>query len=387
MATTKPASHLSTLAVILLFGCTKTSQADVAPDGGASDAGQRGTHRYSVVEVVRGLEHPWALAFVPNGDILVTERPGRLRIVRDGQLLPNPLEGVPEVWAQGQGGLLDILLAPDFAESRRVYLAYSKEVGAQGATTAVARARFADDRLEEVEDILVADAEATSGQHFGCRLVFGRDGMLYIAVGERGQQEPAQDLSNHVGKTLRIDSDGRAPNDNPFAERAGARPEIYSYGHRNVQGMAVEPRTGTIWQNEHGPRGGDELNVLRAGDNYGWPRASFGDHYSGAPIPDHGEGDGFAQPVLHWSPALAPSGMAFYSGDRFPRWRDNAFVGSLVQRHLRRLVIQGEQVLEQESLLEDYGRRIRDVRVGPDGLLYVLTDEEDGALARLEPND
>lgn len=342
------------------------------------------THEYRVVELVDGLEHPWALAFLPNGDILVTERPGRVRLVRGGELLADPLQGAPEVWVGNQGGMLDIALAPDFSRSNLVYFTYSKAIAGGPATTAVARARFENDRFHNVEDVFVANAPG-DGRHFGSRLVFDHDGMLFVSVGERGQLEPAQDLSNHVGTTIRIHPDGRAPADNPFVGQPGALPEIYSYGHRNVQGMAVHPETGDVWQNEHGPRGGDEINLIRAGSNYGWPLANWANHYSGEVIPTYDEVEGVVAPLAYWIPAIAPSGMAFYTGDRFPHWKGHSFNGSLVGRHLLRVVFDGTEMVHQERLLEDYGQRIRDVRDGPDGYLYILTDEANGVLARIEP--
>jgi aldose sugar dehydrogenase len=362
-------------------GCGET-RADPLGEGG--EGHREATHDYTVNEIVRGLEHPWGMVFLPDGDILVTERPGRVRLVRDGELAPDPVEGAPTVQATGQGGLLDIALHPDFQSNGWIYLAYSKAVQG-GITTAVARARWSDDRLQSLEDVFVADAAGGSGQHFGGRIVFDPEGLLYLTVGERGMQEPAQDLSNHVGTTLRLRDDGSAPEDNPFVGQEGARDEIFTYGNRNAQGMAVHPETGDVWQNEHGPRGGDQLNRLVAGANYGWPDYNFGNHYDGTPIPDPTPGSGVTLPVLHWTPSIAPSGMAFYTGDRFPAWRGSVFNGALVQRHLRRVALDGNEAVHQEELLVEYGARIRSVHDGPDGYLYILTDSADGVLARLEP--
>jgi aldose sugar dehydrogenase len=374
---------LAPIPILLLAACPDRTTAvrdDPAPEPPRDPAPVE--HR--VATVVDGLEHPWGLAFLPGDEgILVTERPGRLRLVRGGALQPQPIEGVPEVWAQGQGGLLDVALHPDFATNRLVYLSYSKP-GPRGATTAVARGRLEDGRLAGTEDVVVADAWGTTGQHFGSRIVFGGDGYLYITVGDRGEPERAQDLRDHAGTTLRLHDDGRVPRDNPLVGRPDARDEIFTYGNRNAQGMAVHPRTGEIWQNEHGPRGGDEINIIRAGRNYGWPEFSFGNHYDGRPIPDP-PGAGTELPLLHWTPAIAPSGMDFYTGDVFPQWRGDVFNGSLVERHLHRLRVDGTEVVEQDRLLEDRGERIRVVRAGPDGLLYLLVDATSAPLLRLEP--
>jgi aldose sugar dehydrogenase len=365
----------------LLVGCNAAG--DRA--GGTGPGAQPATpvaHR--VVTVVDGLERPWGMAFLPDGGILVTERDGRLRVVRDGVLAAAPIAGVPAVRAEGQGGLLDVALHPDFARNRLVYLSYSKP-GPQGATTAVARGRLDGDRLHDVEDVFVASAWAGSGQHFGSRIVFGGDGLMYVSIGERGQQQPAQSLRDHIGTTVRLHDDGRVPQDNPFVGRDDALPEIYTYGHRNVQSMAVHPRTGEVWQAEHGPRGGDELNVLRAGGNYGWPDYNWGNHYDGRPIADPQQGAGTVLPVLHWTPAVAPSGMTIYDGAAFPQWRGDIFIGSLVGEHVRRVRIDERGEAEQERLLADRGQRIRDVRTGPDGLLYVLVDAPRAPLLRIEP--
>jgi aldose sugar dehydrogenase len=365
---------------LLLAGCEPATSSSVGGDLPPAP----GAVEPEVVTVVEGLANPWGIAFLPDGDILITERPGRLRVVREGRLLPDPVPGTPQVRAQGQGGLLDVALHPAFATNRLVYLSYSRP-GDRGATTAIARGRFEGDRLTGVEDVFVAEAWGTGGQHFGGRLLFDRDGFLYLTIGDRGTPERAQDLGDHAGTTLRLHDDGAVPADNPFAGRAGARPEIYTYGNRNAQGMALHPETGEIWQNEHGPRGGDEINVIRAGANYGWPRVSFGDHYDGRPIPDPSPGAEFQLPVLHWTPSIAPSGLEFYTGDALPQWRGNAFVGALVGQHLRRVALEGERVVEQEELLAGRGQRIRAVRQGPDGSLYLLVDAATAPVLRLQP--
>ncbi len=341
-------------------------------------------HSYRVVTVADGLANPWGMAFLPGGDILVTERPGRLRVIRNGKLDPQPVAGVPEVRAQGQGGLLDVVLHPNFASNRLVYLSYSKP-GPKGATTAVARGRFEGNRLANVQDIFVADAWSTAGQHFGSRMVFDRNGYLYVTIGDRGNMKNGQDRSNHTANTLRLHDDGRVPKDNPFVGQSGARAEIFTYGNRNIQGMAVHPQTGQVWGNEHGPRGGDEINVLRAGRNYGWPVVTHGVNYNGSPITERTSAPGIEPPVLHWTPSIAPSGMAFYTGNAFPQWRGNVFNGALAGMHVRRVVLDGTRVVSQEKLLDGYGKRIRDVRNGPDGFLYLLVDDSRAPVLRLEP--
>jgi aldose sugar dehydrogenase len=339
---------------------------------------------FGLATVVSGLEHPWGMAFLPGADILITERPGRLRMVRDGVLDPAPIAGMPEVYASGQGGLLDVALDPDFASNRVIYLSYAA-AGDGGNSTRVARARLGDGRLEDLTVIFVAEPLVRSSKHFGSRLVFDLQGHLLITVGERGQPDRAQDLGDHNGSVIRLYPDGSVPEDNPFVGVAGARPEIFSYGHRNAQGLAIHPETGVPWLHEHGARGGDEVNVVRPGVNYGWPAITYGIDYSGAPIGEGTHKEGMAQPLHYWVPSIAPSGMAFYDGDAFPEWRGDLFVGALRSEFLARLELDGEQVVAEERLLEGALGRIRDVAVGPDGFLYLLTDESDGGLYRLEP--
>ena len=367
------------LGVLFLAACNSetTDVEDDEPDPGIS-------HDYQVVELVEGLERPWGMAFLPDGGLLVTERPGRLRLIEDWELRDSPVSGGPEVQAGGQGGLLDVELHPDFEANGWVYLTYSKDVD-DGITTAMARARWDGEELADLEDVFVADAAASAQQHFGSRVVFDAEGHVYVTVGDRGQPGLAQDLTNHMGTTVRLEADGSVPADNPFAGQEDARDEIYTYGNRNAQGMAIHPETGEVWQNEHGPQGGDELNRMEAGGNYGWPDHNFGDHYDGRSIPDPDEDSGTVLPVTHWTPAIAPSGLAIYAGEAFPNWRGNAFNGGLVGQELRRVELDGLDVVEEEVLLEDYGERIRDVVEGPDGYLYFLTDSPDGRLARLEP--
>ena len=339
---------------------------------------------FELVTVVGGLEHPWGMAFLPDASILVTERPGRLRIVREGQLVSAPIEGVPPVYASGQGGLLDVALDPEFASNRLIYLSYAAE-GDSGNSTRVARAILGDGRLENLEVIFTAEPLVDASKHFGSRLAFDAEGHLFITVGERGQGDRAQDLGQDNGKVIRLYPDGSVPEDNPFIGVDGARPEIFSYGHRNPQGLAIHPQTGIPWLHEHGARGGDEVNVVRPGANYGWPVITYGIDYSGAPIGEGTHKEGMAQPIHYWVPSIAPSGMAFYDGEAFPEWRGDLFVGALRSELLARLELDGEQVVAEERLLEGAIGRIRDVEVGPDGYLYLLTDESDGGLYRLEP--
>lgn len=340
-------------------------------------------HALRVVKVVGGLDHPWALAFLPDGRMLVTERGGRLRIVKDGRLEPQPVQGLPAIEERGQGGLLDVILHPRHAENGWIYLSYAAP-GPGGVGTEVLRARLAGNRLEDGKVIFRMEPKLSGGRHFGSRLVFDRAGFLYITLGERGEQERAQRLDQHPGKVIRLHDDGRVPADNPFVNRTGARPEIFTYGNRNVQGAALHPVSGLVWTHEHGPQGGDELNVLRPGTNYGWPVITYGVNYGiGTKIGEGTHKAGMAQPLYKWVPSISPSGMAFYTGDKFPNWRGDLFVGALKFQLLVRLRLDGEKVVAEERMLEGIGR-VRDVRVGPDGYLYLLTDASDGALLRLE---
>jgi glucose/arabinose dehydrogenase len=336
--------------------------------------------------VVRGLSHPWGLAFLPDGRMLVTERPGRLRIVeRDGRL-SEPLAGVPRVFAQDQGGLLDVALDPRFADNRLVYLSYAEPGDGGTNGTAVARGTLSDRGLDDVRVIYRQDPKVASSKHFGSRLVFARDGTLFVTQGDRfSQADQAQDLSSLIGKIVRINADGSVPRDNPFVGRAGARPEIWSLGHRNIQGAALHPQTGQLWTAEHGARGGDELNHPEAGKNYGWPVISYGVHYTFRKIGEGTHKAGMEQPLYYWDPVIAPSGMTFYTGDRFSGWKGSVLIGSLRPGALVRLTLDGDKVTREERYLGDLGERIRDVRQGPDGLLYVLTDANDGRILRVSP--
>ena len=343
------------------------------------------TARFRVVPLISGLVHPWSLAFLPDGDLLITERPGRLRVVRFGHLLEAPIAGVPVVAAVGQGGLLDLVLHPDFATNRLLCLSYSRHESA-GSGTAIICGELVGDRLINSRVIFAAEPKSRGGKHFGSRLVFDVNGNLYATLGDRGIRAQAQDLSRHPGSVIRIDLSGAALADNPFVHQDDAQPEIFTYGNRNPQGLAWHPKTGVLWMHEHGPKGGDELNQVIAGTNYGWPVISYGKEYwSQNAVGEGTHKIGMAQPVHHWVPSIAPSGMAFYSGNRFPQWQGNLFIGSLKFGELVRLEINASQVIPEERLLNgDFGR-IRDVRLGPDGLLYLLTDSRNGHLLRLEP--
>jgi len=333
-----------------------------------------------VETVAGGLDHPWGLAFLPDGRMLVTEKPGRLRLVaKDGKTL-EPLKGVPEVFAEGQGGLLDVALDPDFAANGLVYLSYS-ESGEGGTGTAVARGKLADNGLDDVQVIFRQQPKVDRGLHFGSRLAFSPDGKLFVTLGERFKFAPAQDLGTHLGKVVRINPDGSVPQDNPFVGQKGAKPEIWSYGHRNPQGAAIHPETGKLWENEFGPLGGDELNIPAAGANYGWPVVSWGKHYDGTDIPDPPTHPEFADAVYHWNPVISPSGMTFYTADAIPGWKGNLLIGGLSSEAIVRLTLDGEKVTEEERI--PMGTRIRDVRQGPDGAVYALTDEGDGKILRL----
>ncbi len=341
-------------------------------------------HDFRLVTVAEGLEHPWSLAFLPDGGMLVTERAGRLRVIRQGKLDPSPVPGLPEISPGGQGGLLDVALHPKFAENGLIYLSYAA-ASIRGKGTEVARARFVDGRLVDLEAILAVRPKSSGGRHFGSRLAFGPDGALYVTAGERGNPDRAQDLEDLAGSVIRITEDGEVPPDNPFIGRNGVRPEIFTYGHRNPQGLAVHPDTGQVWAAEHGPMGGDEINILSPGANYGWPVITYGESYAGNPIGEGTSKPGMAQPVRIWVPSISPSGMAFYTGEAFPSWRGNLFLGALSGRALVRLELDGSEVVHEERLLQDLGARIRDVRNGPDGTLYLLTDDANGKLLRLEP--
>jgi glucose/arabinose dehydrogenase len=364
------------LAILVLVAGLVSGAPALAPVNGA----------VRVQTVARGLEHPWALAFLPDGSMLVTERPGQLRSVeRDGRV-SEPLAGVPPVVAQGQGGLLDLTLDPRFANNRLVYLAYAESGEGRTAGTAAARGGLGEGRLEDVRVIYQQQPKVEGSSHFGSRLVFARDGTLFVTLGDRSDYSDAgQDLAVGIGKLVRINPDGSAPRDNPFLGRAIARPEIWSYGHRNVQSAALHPRTGQLWTVEHGARGGDELNQPEAGKNYGWP-VIYGVHYSGAKTGEGTTKPGMEQPVYYWDPVIGPCGMTFYTtGDAFPGWQGSLLVGSLRPGLLVRLSLEDGRVVREERYLGDLGGRIRDVWQGPDERLYLLTDSRNGCILRVIP--
>lgn len=347
---------------------------------------QTDLHRVRVVPIAGGLAHPWSLAFLPDGDILVAERVGRLRLIRQSLTTTIDVTGVPAVHARLHGGLLDVALHPSFAENRLVYFTYAA-AGERGATVTLGRGRLEDGALVDVEDVFVADAWSTTDLHFGSRIAFANDGTLYMSIGERNERERAQDLGDHAGTIVRIRDDGSVPDDNPFVGREGLRAEIFSYGHRNVQGLAVHPETGELWASEHGPQGGDEVNLVRAGHNYGWPLATLGRAYTGELIapPCH---DGTEQPEVVWVPSIGISGITFYNGQRFAGWMGDLFVSGLSGKQIQRVLLTEAGVYGREVLLHELARRIRDLRQGPDELLYVVTDgDEDGEVLRIEPDD
>lgn len=368
------------MAAVLSTGCTAIAKEDVPAHARTVDT-EAGP--MAVEPIATGLSFPWGLDFLPDGRMLVTELPGSLRIVgRDGTL-SQPVQGVPEVFHTDQGGLLDVRVDPNFAETRLVYLSFA-EPGENGtAGTAVARGRLEDGRLADVEVIFRQQPKVEGPNHFGSRLAFTPDGLLFIGLGERFKFEPAQDLSSHLGKVIRIQSDGGVPPGNPFVNQQNALPEIWSYGHRNIQGAAIHPETGQLWINEHGPKGGDEVNIPEPGRNYGWPVVSWGNHYDGGTIPDPPTRPEFARSIHQWTPVIAASGMDFYTGDRVADWQGDLFNGGLVSKGLVRLELDGQTVTHEERI--PLGQRIRQVQEGPDGALYILTDEESGEILRMAP--
>jgi len=342
-------------------------------------------HAFRVATLVTGLENPWSIAFLPDGRMLVTERAGRLRLVSQAYKLdPKPIDGLPEVIAQGQGGLFDVVLHPQYAQNGWIYWAYNAP-GPGGWGTALARGKLQDHRMTEVQVLFSMQPKTRLGFHFGGRIVFDQDGFVYLTLGDRGDKDRAQKLNDHAGSVIRLHDDGRVPTNNPFVYRAGALPEKWTLGNRNMQGAALHPQTGELWTHEHGPQGGDEVNVMRSGLNYGWPVITYGVNYGlGTKIGEGQAKAGLEQPLRVWVPSIAPSGMAFVSGSQFPQWQGNLLVGALRGQMLVRLTLDGEKVLGEERLLQ--GRsRLRDVRMGPDGLVYLLTDEAQGSLLRLEP--
>lgn len=364
---------------ILTTAVVATSACVAAPDLYHSDKAD-----FRLETVASGLDHPWSLAFLPDGSVLVTERAGRLRLIRNGELQPQPIEGLPDLVVADEGGLLEVVLHPDFATNQLLFLSYAHETP-DGKTTRVIRARFDGQRLTDSQLIFEALPRSDSSRHFAGRMVFDLDGNLYIAVGDRGDRPRAQDTNDDAGAVHRLTIDGEPAPGNPFTNTPGYRPTLFSYGHRNIQGMTRHPITGVIWTHEHGPRGGDEINVLSAGTNYGWPAITYGVAYSGAIISDKTAMPGMAQPLHYWDPSIAPSGMAFYTGTEVDAWQGDLFVGALKMHKVVRLTITDGKVVEEEDLITDFGRRIRDVRMGPDGRLWLLTDERNGEVVRLVP--
>ena len=361
-----------------------------APAALAQDTQRLRTDKVEVIveTVARNLQNPWGLAFLPDGRMLVTERPGRLRIADAEGKLSGPIKGMPRIAAGRQGGLLDVALAPDFAESRLVYVSFAEDRGEGRNGTSVARGRLSGDEtaLESLEIIFRQEPAYTGNAHFGSRLVFDRTGNLFVTMGDRFDlRDQAQNPANHIGKIVRIRPGGGAAADNPFLNREDARPEIWSVGHRNVQAAALNPATGELWTVEHGARGGDEVNIPGKGRNYGWPVISYGVHYSGEKIGEGTKKPGLEQPAFYWDPSIAPSGMAFYTGDKFPAWRGSVLVGALAGKLVARLETSGNKVTGEERMLHNLGERIRDVRQGPDGFVYLLTDSEQGRILRMKP--
>ncbi|MFQ3206629.1 MAG: glucose/arabinose dehydrogenase [Glaciecola sp.] len=333
-----------------------------------------------VEELASGLKNPWSIAFMNNGDALVTERAGGLRLLSKNGELSSPISGLPEASVVGQGGMLGVALHPDFEKNKWVYVCLSIANG-EVRGSEVYRGKLTGNKLQNVKEIFVAKPKVDTAHHFGCRLAFDNDKKLFISLGDRTKKDDAQLTSNHFGVVVRVNDDGSVPTDNPFLD--GKAPEIFSYGHRNVQGMALHPTSGRVWTHEHGPKGGDEVNILENGDNYGWPTITYGVNYDGSSITDVTEMDKMRQPLTYWVPSIAPSGMTFYTGNEFPEWKGNLFVGSLKFRYLNRMVMDGEKVMEQEALLKDRNERVRDVKQAPDGSIYVLTDEVNGKVLRL----
>lgn len=339
-----------------------------------------------VKTVAEGLQNVWSMAFLPDGSMLVTERPGRMRIVSADGKVGAPLAGLPDIYARGQGGLLDVVLAPDFATSNRIYFSYS-EPGTGGNSTAVSYATLAGDKLENVTRVFSQQPKIDSSAHFGSRLVWAPDGTLFITLGDRySEKDKAQTLDNHQGKVVRINADGTVPADNPYVKTAGALPEIWSYGHRNVQGAAINPTTKELWTGEHGPQGGDEINITHATKNYGWPVITYGENYGGGKIGEGTHKEGMEQPLYKWVPSIATAGFIFYTGDKFPQWKNNILLASLREQTLVRLTLDGDKITKEERLLKkELGARFRSVVQGPDGLIYLVSDESKAKIYQLSP--
>ena len=366
----QPSKQVAKLAALALAGAVAFSS--------------QATEDVTVNELASGLDHPWGMTFLPTGEVLITERSGQMRAFQFGSGLSAPLKGVPKVVANNQGGLLDVIADPDFSSNQTIYFCYSRPTEG-GSSSSVASATYTAGELKNVKDIFIADSVVDNGFHFGCRLAFDSENDLYVALGDRYKyMKEAQNTDNHFGKIVRIEKDGSVPKDNPFTD--GEAPEVYSYGHRNIQGLTVHPDTGEVWAMEHGPKGGDEINLIEAGNNYGWPVITYGIDYNGDIISDKTHQEGMEQPVLYWNPSIAPSGMTFYKGDVFKAWQGDLLVGALKFRHLRRISFNDKGEPEsQTEYLKDRNERIRDVEVGPNGFIYVLTDEDNGKLLQVMP--
>jgi glucose/arabinose dehydrogenase len=368
---------LTTVAATLIF----------APPAFAAESFSSDRANFQLNTVATGLEHPWSLAFLPDGSQLVTERAGRLRLIEDGELQSEPVSGVPDLVVAGQGGLLDIVLHPEFADNRLLFLSFAHAKSGEGMTTRVARAKFDGEQLTDVKVIFEALPRSNTSRHFAGRMEFDSQGDLYVSVGDRGEKDRAQMTDDDAGGVHRITVNGKPAPGNPFLGNGRVNDTFFTYGNRNIQGMTRHPDTGEIWTHEHGPRGGDEVNIIQAGNDYGWPKVTYGVAYSGFSISDKTTMDGVTDPLHYWDPSIAPSGMAFYNGDLFPAWQGDLFVGALKLQKLVRLRFDGNKVVEEEDLLLDLGERIRDVRMGPDGALWLLTDASNGKVYRVVPAD
>jgi aldose sugar dehydrogenase len=371
--------HLITysLGFLIFSGCS------VAVEGGVYTSDK---HNFTMETVVEGLENPWSVDFLPDGRMLVTEKPGRLRIVDNGQL-SEPVSGLPEVKDKGQGGLLDVALDPDYANNQIIYLSYSAK-GKGGIGTEVVKGKLVGNELKDTQVIFKLSPKTNTGYHFGSRLLFAKDGSLFITLGDRGDMDRSQDINDHAGSLIRINKDGSIPEDNPFVNNPNAKPEIYTYGNRNMQGIAMHPETGDVWTIEHGPQGGDELNLMKPGVNYGWPVITYGANYgTGTKIGEGTEKAGMEQPVHYWVPSIAASSLLFYTGDKFPNWKGNAFVSSLRFGQLARLEMKDNKVIKEERIFDGEIDRIREVQQGLDGFIYIITDQSNGKLLRLKPTE
>lgn len=392
-------NHLLKLSLAAGFfaACGTPDVSADAADAGMSEASLQAADSvaFTVVNVADGLVFPLSMAFLPNGDMLITEKAGTLRRIHDGVLSPTPITGTPTVVSRGQGGLHEVTPHPDFATNQLLYFAYAKATDGNKSTTALARGRLEGDAIVDLTDLFVAQTNSSAGQHYAGRIAFDRDGYLFLSVGDRGappsgdlEAHPAQNPGNHQGTIVRLFDDGRVPPDNPFVGRTDTLPEIWSYGHRNPQGLAFHPTTGVLFDTEHGPRGGDELNIVVKGKNYGWPVITYGINYSGTPITEERERPGMEQPVKYWVPSIATSGLMIYNGEQFPEWKGNVFVGGLAGQQLARVTLDGNTFRSEQTLLKDEVGRIRDVREGPDGFIYIAVDKDGGTgtIVRLEPS-